>query len=62
MRRIDSPKIKRRNNMVCAHDFQMKTADGRIVCLKCKETLRKADANGEAKLQKITPTRADDKK
>jgi hypothetical protein len=48
--------------MVCAHDFQMKTADGRIVCLKCKETLRKADANGEAKLQKITPTRADDKK
>ena len=39
--------------MVCAHDFQMKTADGRIVCLKCKETLRKVDIEVKEESQKI---------
>jgi hypothetical protein len=42
--------------MNCAHDFQMKTADGRIVCLKCKETLRKVDIKDEGKNQNITAT------
>jgi hypothetical protein len=53
MRRIDSPKIKRRNNMVCAHDFQIKTTDGRIVCLKCKETLRKVGIEVKEENRKI---------
>jgi len=39
--------------MVCAHDFQIKTTDGRIVCLKCKETLRKVYIEVEEESQKI---------
>ena len=39
--------------MVCAHDFQMKTADGRIVCLKCKETLRKVGIEVKEESRKI---------
>ena len=42
--------------MVCPHDFQMKTADGRIVCLKCKETLRKVETKVEEESQKIKAT------
>jgi hypothetical protein len=42
--------------MVCPHDFQMKTADGKIICLRCKENLRKVDMNEGSKNPKITAT------
>jgi len=42
--------------MVCPHDFQIKTADGRIVCLRCNETLKKVDIKVEEESQKITAT------